>query len=113
MRYRITHTNNYYYARNVSLCHNLAHLTARSCAWQTCLSSRLLISTPPMVSTTRTDYFGNVVSYFTVQEPHKKLKVTAINEVDVHPEADPGARPDDGLGGRPPGPPAPTATTRR
>jgi transglutaminase-like putative cysteine protease len=85
MKYKVTHTNNYYYSRNVSLCHNLAHLTARSCAWQTCLNSRLLISTPPMVSTTRTDYFGNVVSFFTVQEPHKKLEVTAINEVEVHP----------------------------
>ena len=86
MTYKITHKNHYHYSRNVSLCHNLAHLTARDCAWQTCLESELDISSPPVVSTTRTDYFGNLVTYFTVQEPHKKLDVTAINVVDVHPQ---------------------------
>ena len=40
MIYNITHTNNYYYSNNVSLCHNLAHLTARNCPWQTCLQQR-------------------------------------------------------------------------
>ncbi len=86
MTYKIVHKNNYYYSRNVSLCHNLAHLTARNCEWQTCLSHHLEISSPPVVSTTRIDYFGNLVSFFTVQEPHKKLDVTAINFVDVHPQ---------------------------
>ena len=89
MTYQIIHKNNYYYSRNVSLCHNLAHLTARNCAWQTCLSSQLLISSPPVVLTTRTDYFGNHVTFFTVQEFHKKLDITSINIVQVHPQSIP------------------------
>ena len=89
MTYKITHKNHYYYSRNVSLCHNLAHLTARNCPWQTRLDGQLEISTPPVVSTTRTDYFGNIVSFFTVQEPHRKLDITATNVVDVHPQPTP------------------------
>jgi transglutaminase-like putative cysteine protease len=86
MIYKVVHKNHYYYSKNVSLCHNLAHLTARNCPGQTSLQSELQISTPPVVLTTRTDYFGNLVTFFTVQEPHKKLDVTATNVVRVHPQ---------------------------
>ena len=95
MIYEITHETNYYYSSNVSLCHNLAHLTARDCPWQTCLSHELQISSPPAVSINRTDYFGNLATFFTVQEPHRRLEITAINRVEVHPRAipDPAATP--------------------
>ena len=89
MIYKIVHNTHYYYVKNVSLCHNLVHLTARSCAWQTCRHNELQISSPPVVSNTRTDYFGNLVTFFTVQEPHRKLDVTAINLVHVHPRPTP------------------------
>ena len=89
MTYNITHATNYYYSNSVSLCHNLTHLAARTCSWQTCLRSELQLSSPPAVSITRTDYFGNTVTFFTVQEPHKKLEITAINEVQVHPRPTP------------------------
>jgi transglutaminase-like putative cysteine protease len=85
MTYYITHTTNYYYSNSVSLCHNLTHLAARTCPWQVCLRNELQFSSPPAVSVTRTDYFGNIVTFFTVQKPHKKLEITAINEVQVHP----------------------------
>jgi transglutaminase-like putative cysteine protease len=85
MIYHITHTTSYYYSNSVSLCHNLAHLTARDCPWQTCRRSELQFSTPPAVSLTRADYFGNRATFFTVQEPHRKLDITAINVVRVHP----------------------------
>jgi transglutaminase-like putative cysteine protease len=85
MTYNITHTTNYYYSNNVSLCHNIAHLAARSCAWQTCLQHELQFSTQPGVTSTRTDYFGNLVTFFTVQQPHKKLEITALNTVRLHP----------------------------
>jgi transglutaminase-like putative cysteine protease len=89
MIYHISHITNYYYSNNVSLCHNLAHLAARNCPWQTCLDHGLHFSTPPAVSSTRTDYFGNLVTFFTVQEPHKKLEITALNAVQVHPRPAP------------------------
>ncbi len=85
MIYEITHETDYYYSSNVSLCHNLAHLTARDCPWQTCLGHQLQISSPTAVSFDRTDYFGNVATFFTVQEPHRRLTITAINRVEVHP----------------------------
>jgi transglutaminase-like putative cysteine protease len=53
------------------------------------LRNELEISSPPAVSITRTDYFGNLVTFFTVQEPHRKLEITAINEVKVHPRPTP------------------------
>jgi transglutaminase-like putative cysteine protease len=89
MIYKIVHSTHYYYSKNVSLCHNLVHLTARSCGWQTCQHNELQISSPPVVSNTRTDYFGNLVTFFTVQEPHRKLDVTAINLVQLHPRPTP------------------------
>ena len=89
MTYRIVHTNLYTYSRNVSLCHNLAHLTARSGPGQTAIRSDLVFSTTPSVLSTRTDSFGNLVTFFTVQEPHKRLEVTATNLVRVHPRAVP------------------------
>ena len=89
MIYEITHVTDYYYSSNVSLCHNLAHLTARDCPWQTCLTHELQISSPLAVSINRTDYFGNLVTFFTVQEPHRRLEITAINRVEVHPRASP------------------------
>jgi transglutaminase-like putative cysteine protease len=89
MIYNITHVTNYHYSHSVSLCHNLAHLAARDCPWQTCLRNDLQVSSPPAVSITRADYFGNVATFFTVQEPHKRLEITAINHVKVHPRAAP------------------------
>lgn len=92
MLYHINHTTNYQYSNSVSLCHNLAHLAARTCAWQTCVRHELRVSTTPAVSISRADYFGNLANFFTVQEPHKKLEVTAINVVKVHPRPTPDPR---------------------
>jgi transglutaminase-like putative cysteine protease len=89
MVYRIVHKTHYDYAKSVSLCHNLAHLTARDCAWQTRVHSELEVSTLPAVSTSRVDYFGNVVTFFTVQEPHRKLDITAVNVVHIDPRPAP------------------------
>lgn len=91
MTYNINHTTSYYYNNSVSLCHNLAHLTARDCPWQMCLEHDLKISSPTSVLRTRTDYFGNSVTFFTVQEPHKKLEITAHNLVRVLPRPIPDA----------------------
>ena len=49
MTYTITHITRYDYSNNVSICHNFAHLAARSCPWQTCVKSDLQISSVPAV----------------------------------------------------------------
>ena len=85
MIYRVTHETTYDYPHDVSISHNLAHLKARDCPGQTCLGHELKFSVPPAVSGSQTDYFGNPVTYFTVQEPHRRLMVSALNVVDIRP----------------------------
>jgi transglutaminase-like putative cysteine protease len=40
----------------------------------------------PAVSTKSTDYFGNAVSFFTIQEPHQELTLEAQSQVEVLPD---------------------------
>lgn len=89
MIYRVTHTTTYTYREAVSLCHNLAHLTPRPSPRQSTADFRLLIDPEPAVVHERTDFFGNPVTFFTIQEPHKKLTVRAEHVTTVRPFAPP------------------------
>lgn len=82
-RYHITHTTRYVYAEAVSLCQNVAHLTPRVSPRQRADRPTLDIAPVPAVIESRIDYFGNPVSYFTIQEPHRELRVTATHRVEV------------------------------
>src|SRR5205823_653097 len=93
MIYHVRHTTTYDYSEPVALCHNLVHLTARSTPQQTCLSSLLEVQPEPAVVCDVRDYFDNHASFFTVQEPHHRLTVTAENVTRVLPPAAPA--PDD------------------
>ncbi len=95
MLYRVTHANTYTYTEPVSLGHNLFHLTARDTPRQTCLHSQVLIQPVPAVSATRTDFFGNTATFFTLQEPHTRLAVTAVNltRLRLDPAPDPALTP--------------------
>ncbi|EIJ43487.1 transglutaminase-like enzyme, predicted cysteine protease [Beggiatoa alba B18LD] len=84
MKYRVTHKTLYSYNAPVSLCHNEAHLSPRSSLYQTCLKSKLSVKPIPAIQYEHVDYFGNSVSYFAIQSPHKVLTVTAISEVDIN-----------------------------
>lgn len=81
MIYKITHTTTYNYSETVPVCHNEVHLTPREHQHQACSYNRLLIRPHPVTSGKRVDYFGNPVSFFTVQEGHHKLVVTAMSKV--------------------------------
>ncbi len=85
MLYRINHTTTYLYSDPVTLCHNLVHLTPRSGPCQTCQRSQTLVTPMPGVLLHEIDYFGNATLFFTIQEPHSKLSVTAHHLVDVWP----------------------------
>jgi transglutaminase-like putative cysteine protease len=85
MRYRARHQTRYAYQQAVSQCINEARLLPRSLAGQQVLEARLAIVPEPDVYTTRTDYFGNLVSAFSLFEPHERLTVTASSIVDVQP----------------------------
>jgi len=85
MKYRIVHKTEYRYGITVSLCHNLAHLRPRNLATQQCLGHGLEIDPLPMDLAEHTDYFGNHVSYFSIQQPHQMLTVTATSEIELYP----------------------------
>jgi transglutaminase-like putative cysteine protease len=83
MRLRISHLTRYDYAEPVSLCHNIVHLKPRQSERQRCLSSSLRIDPGPAVNREHEDFFGNRVNYFSIQQAHDALEVTAVSEVEV------------------------------
>ena len=83
MRYNIRHTTVYSYTDPVPVCHNQVHLAPRDTAAQSCREHRLVIDPRPSIRAKRLDYFGNEVEYFSIQEAHDGLSVTAMSLVDV------------------------------
>ena len=83
MQYRVSHTTTYRYAEPVSVCHNELHLTPRDRPGQSLLRSQLLVEPPPSTLQRDVDYFGNAVTFLTLQEPHVELKITAMSHVQV------------------------------
>lgn len=81
--YKIVHSTNYLYADTVAVCHNEVHLMPRDTYWQTCEHFRLSIKPHPDAVGKRDDYFGNHVQYFSIQEGHRRLSVTASSRVSV------------------------------
>jgi transglutaminase-like putative cysteine protease len=52
---------------------------------QRCFTSQLSIDPWPAVTREHEDFFGNRVNYFSIQQSHSSLEVTAISEVEVSP----------------------------
>ena len=85
MAYKITHTTTYTYGETVPVCHNEVHLTPRETDWQNCRQFRLSIRPHSDAVGRRTDYFGNQLHLFSIQEGHRRLKVTSTSRVEVKP----------------------------
>ena len=85
MRYRVRHTTTYAYTDAVSVSHNVLHLTPRECRHQRCSMHELLIYPKPAFVNQAEDYFGNPVTFFSLQEPHEALTMTANSTVDITP----------------------------
>ncbi|MDO9238510.1 MAG: transglutaminase family protein [Methylicorpusculum sp.] len=84
MRFNITHTTTYHYSQPVGLCQNEARLQPREFWRQQCVSSRFELSPEPSDFKERTDFFGNRVAYFAIQQSHAKLTVTALSDVIIN-----------------------------
>jgi transglutaminase-like putative cysteine protease len=80
MMYRIVHRTTYRYKSPVSIGDHVACLTPRNLPHHRCLRNEIQI-TPHAACNERTDYFGNRLCFFTVQEPHSRLVVEARSEV--------------------------------
>jgi transglutaminase-like putative cysteine protease len=83
MTYHIEHTTTYTYDDRVSICHNLAHLLPRQAPRHMWLNNQLHITPSPATRSEHHDYFGNRVTFFAIQEPHRKLSVTARGDVEL------------------------------
>lgn len=83
MKYRVTHSTRYGYDEAVPLSHNVVRMKPREHGTQTCLQYQLLVLPAPTVRNDGFDYFGNHVSWFSLEEPHTVLRIAAQSEVQV------------------------------
>ena len=84
MNYRVQHRTTYIYEDPVSVSHHLVRLTPRDIPGQLCRETKISILPAPAVTETRSDYFGNIQTFFTLQKPHEALIVEATSELEVH-----------------------------
>ena len=91
MKHRIVHKTVYRYSEPASLSLNELYLHPRQTATQQVVESRLAILPAPRYRHRRTDYFGNIVQVFMVEQPHEALEVTATSMVETRPPAVPAA----------------------
>ena len=92
MNYRITHRTLYDYTAPVTVSHHVARLEPRGTPMQTRREYALEIEPAPLLRKARTDYFGNELCFFSIQEIHRRLKIVTSSLVSVNaaPTAGPG-----------------------
>jgi transglutaminase-like putative cysteine protease len=86
MNYRIVHRTTYEYAAPVAVSHHVARLEPRATAAQTPENFLLKILPHPVLRKVRDDYFGNQLCFFSVQENHQRLEITATSRVSIKPQ---------------------------
>jgi transglutaminase-like putative cysteine protease len=89
MIYHLSHRTTYQYTYPVSVGEHVACLKPRSFPHNKLVSNTLRIHPEPTTFSERTDYFGNLLSFFTIQEPHKELIVESESQVVVDPDKNP------------------------
>src|SRR6202163_2551528 len=89
MIYRIVHRTTYKYKYAVSVGTHVACLKPRALPHHQLSRSELRIQPRPATRTERVDFFGNVLCFFTIREPHRELVVEARSEVVVEGNAAP------------------------
>ncbi len=91
MRLRVRHRTTYTYDADVTDSYGLAHVVPRELPWQRVLEHDVVIDPSPADLSVESDHFGNRVTFFQVDLPHRELCVVGrgIVEVEVpaHPEA--------------------------
>jgi len=95
MIYKIVHRTAYKYKYPVSVGNHVACLKPRTIPHHPLAQCELHIQPVPATITERMDYFGNILYFFTVQEPHTELVVEARSKVTM--ESAQTALPDDSL----------------
>src|ERR1700734_4573593 len=83
MIYRVTHRTTSSYEGPVSVSPHLVRLIPRDMPRQHCHETHISILPEPAATSTRDDYFGNIQTFFTLQEPHDSLIVEASSQLEV------------------------------
>lgn len=83
MLYDVTHRTTYGYGSDVSVSHHLAHLHPREIPSQDIIDFKLSVEPSPTVAAEHVDFYGNTTSFFTINNPHDRLIVTARSRVRV------------------------------
>ncbi|HWF39287.1 MAG TPA: transglutaminase family protein [Candidatus Acidoferrales bacterium] len=89
MIYRIAHKTRYEYADAVPLSHNLMRARPRNTSAQSCRWHDFSILPVRAIRGEHLDYFGNHVSWLSVEEPHTELTIDSHSEVEVRLELRP------------------------
>jgi len=90
MIYSLNHTTTYQYGAAVSLSHHLLRLRPRDLSRQRCLHNELQIEPRPDVLCAHRDYFGNAITFVTIEGSHRSLVITSRSQVDVTAPTPPG-----------------------
>lgn len=85
MKYTVTHKTTYKYFEPASLCYNVLRLTPRNTPLQTCTSVSVKIQPQPDSIQEYDDFFGNKVTYFSIEKEHTELSVTVRSEIEKNP----------------------------
>jgi len=83
MRYEVRHRTTYRYSQPVSISHHVLRLAPRRCEHQLLHESSIEVSPTPAVRSDALDYFGNPVTYLTIQEQHEQFTIEARSLIDV------------------------------
>lgn len=83
MRWQVSHRTIYGYNDDVSDSLGVGYLTPRELPWQHVLDHGVSVEPRPVDLSSDIDHFGNVVTYFQVNDPHEQLTVLASGTVDV------------------------------
>jgi transglutaminase-like putative cysteine protease len=83
VKYQVVHETQYNYSGLVSLSHHISRLAPRPLPHQACGSHELQIDPVPEATTSHVDYFGNAMTFFAMQSPHKRLTVRARSIVEL------------------------------
>ena len=83
MNFVITHSTKYTYADSVPVCHNVVHLRPRSVPNQHARDFRLLVHPEPFNVRHQQDAFGNPTTYFSIEQAHLGLTITAKTQLSV------------------------------
>jgi transglutaminase-like putative cysteine protease len=87
MRLRITHETVYDYRPAVETAQHMAFLTPLPTNGQQLLGHSLVVQPSPSLLSETNDVYGNTRHFFSLQVPHRQLRVVAYSEVVTNPSA--------------------------